>query len=803
MPEAPTTVAFPRPLPVRRSGQHWYAATDGVEVRLSNLDKPFWVPEGYTKGDLAAYYWNVAPYVLPYVADRPLTLKRMPDGADGEFFYAKQAPPGTPDWLRRAAVRSLDSDKTVEYLLADDAAALLWLANLGCIELHPWHSRVDDLGKPDYAFFDLDPMGVGFDMVREVALLVRTVLDRLGLHGYARTSGATGIQIYVPIERRHDFGQVRDWVGRVCELINRADPDRTTMEWAISARTGKVFLDHNMNTEGRNIAAAFSLRPERGATVSTPVTWEEIEAGVEPGAFTITTIWTEIAERDALFRPVLAGGQDLREAMAAVGLDPGEEPEPAGHVVDRLAPYRAKRDFTRTPEPAPTDPGEAGNRFVIQHHLATRLHHDLRLEHEGTLPSWAVPKGLPDVPGPRHLAVQTEDHPLGYLDFEGEIPHGEYGGGPVRIWDSGTYEASEWREDKVTFRLHGRRHSGTYHLFRTGGGEDRQWLVIRRDEPAPGELPPPPPRLEPMLATPGEAPFDDPAWRFEIKWDGIRALATVTRPGTGADGETRLQSRAGNDITPAYPELAPLWERVLARNAVLDGEIVAFTPQGVPSFERLQQRMHVRDAAAIGRLRARTPVTFLVFDVLALDGEPLCDLPLTERLARLESVFVPGGPFLRSDATPEHGTALYEAARARGLEGIVAKRADSRYLPGRRTKTWLKIKVRQTVDVRIGGWVPGEGGRRGQLGALLVGEERDGDLVYLARVGSGFDAAELERVGALLRERARETSPFEGEPAPPREGRWVEPDLRCRVEFTERTSAGVLRAPTYQGLIEP
>jgi bifunctional non-homologous end joining protein LigD len=832
MDEVPTTVAFPAPLPAERAGPKWRLAVDGVELEVSNLDKLFWGPEGYTKADLLAYYYNAARWLLPYLRDRPLTLKRMPDGADGDFFYEKQAPSYTPPWVATAPVTARDGGRTIDYLLAQDRPAMLWLANLGCIEFHPWHSRVDRIGRPDYAFFDLDPMGTDFATVRHVALLVRTALDQLGLRGYPRTSGATGMQVYIPLDRVHDAAQVRDFVGRVCRLINRADPERTTMEWAVSQRTGKVFLDHSMNTEGRNIAATYSLRPERQAPVAAPLRWEEVEGGVEPTDFTIAAVWRRLEQVGDLFRPVLDGEQDLRGAMAAVGMDPEAEPGVAGHVVgtppsgrrspdEALAAYARKRDFTRTPEPparppparAPADvsepgataPGEpARPRFVVQHHLATRLHHDLRLERGGSAPSWAVPKGLPDVPGVRHLAVRTEDHPLEYLSFEGDIPAGEYGAGPMRIWDRGRCELLEWTDGKVTVRLDGGRHRGTYHLFRTGD-DPSQWMVIRRDEPAPGELPDPPPAYRPMLATTSGQPFDDPQWLFELKWDGVRALATCMRPGRGDDASTTLVSRQGNDITAAYPELASLWERVLARNAVLDGEIVALAPGGVPSFERLQQRMHVRDAAAIERLRARVPVTYMVFDLLWADGEPLIGLPLTERLARLDAVAVPGGSIQRSDVVAEHGRALYAAVRERGLEGIMAKHAASVYRPGRRSPEWRKVKSRREVDCVIGGWLPSTTPAR-PVGSLLLGLYAGPALRYVGRVGTGFDDAELRRLAPLLAERTSERCPFDEPPVrgradgPPVAGRWVAPELVCRVEYGEVTARARLRGPSYKGL---
>ncbi|HVL99718.1 MAG TPA: non-homologous end-joining DNA ligase, partial [Egibacteraceae bacterium] len=458
-------------------------------------------------------------------------------------------------------------------------------------------------------------------------------------------------------------------------------------------------------------------------------------------------------------------------------------------------------DAAERPDAAERRDAARRPRFVVQHHLATRLHHDVRFERHGTAPSWAVPKGLPDVPGLRHLAVQTEDHPVEYLSFSGEIPAGEYGGGHVRIWDEGTYELLEWSDDKVTVRLHGRRHTGRYHLFRTGGTDDpSQWMVVRADAPA--ELAAPPPTLAPMLAVDGQGQaFDDPDWLFEVKWDGVRAIATTVRPGTGEPASTRLVSRQGNDITTAYPEIGSLWERVLARNAVLDGELVAFNPDGTPSFQRLQRRMHLRDEAGVDRARERIPVTYLVFDVLAVDGRAIVDRPLTERLGLLDELLVPGGAVQRSQAVAEAGTALFEAIRQRGLEGLVAKRAASPYRPGRRSRDWLKIKVRRSVRCVVGGWLPGEGSRGGTLGALLLGLYDEGRLRYVGRVGSGFDDAELARLDGLLAERAAESHFAAGTPRPPRGARFVRPELVCRVEYGEVTDEGLLRAPSYKGLV--
>jgi len=461
---------------------------------------------------------------------------------------------------------------------------------------------------------------------------------------------------------------------------------------------------------------------------------------------------------------------------------------------DRLRPYRAKRDFGATPEPPPSEAAaaraEPAARYVVQEHSARAMHWDLRLEHEGTLASWAVPKGIPPDPKRNHLAVRTEDHPLEYLDFEGDIPEGSYGAGTMRVWDRGTYELHKFRDDEVMVTFHGERLRGRYVLFCTGG---KNWMIHRMDPPQDAEREPFPERIEPMLARTGPLPREDGRWAYEIKWDGVRAI------GYGEGGRLRLASRNGRDITPRYPELRELGRALGSREAVLDGEVVAFAADGRPSFQRLQSRMHVTSDSAIRRLMRSEPVVYVIFDLLFLDGHSLLALEYAERRGRLLAMGL-NGPAWQS---PAHhlgdGAALLEATRAQGLEGIIAKRLDCPYTPGRRSPAWLKVKNVRRTDVVIGGWLAGEGNRSGRLGALVVGFYEDGALRYAGRVGTGFDARELERLGALLAARAREDSPFTGR-RPPRQTRYVEPELVCGVEFSEWTQASTLRQPSYKGL---
>ncbi|MGH2806683.1 MAG: non-homologous end-joining DNA ligase [Actinomycetota bacterium] len=318
-----TTLSFPVELPAVRKGEHWYARAGERELRLSNLDKPYWPEEGYTKGDLLTYYFNVSPTILPHLESRPLTLKRMPNGVTGDFFYEKNAPRHTPSWMHTIPVRAEAGTKVIKFLSVCDVAELLWVANLGCIEFHPLHGKGEDQSHPSYAFFDLDPMGqAGWDLVQHVAALVKLVLDRLGVESYPKTSGATGMQIMVPLDGSHTYGEVRGFVGTVSDLVHAADPDTTTVEWETVKRGSKVFLDVNMNRGGANIAAAYSVRPEPGGTVSAPFRWDELD-DIHPKDWNMETIFSRIAEVGDPFLPVAEGpGQNLSAAIDELGAKP-------------------------------------------------------------------------------------------------------------------------------------------------------------------------------------------------------------------------------------------------------------------------------------------------------------------------------------------------------------------------------------------------------------------------------------------------------------------------------------------------
>ncbi len=462
-------------------------------------------------------------------------------------------------------------------------------------------------------------------------------------------------------------------------------------------------------------------------------------------------------------------------------------------MAKKLAEYDAKRDFKKTPEPDAKVPrkGAKAPRFVVQEHHARRLHWDFRLERDGVLVSWAVPKGVPPDPKKNHLAVHVEDHPVSYIDFAGDIPAGNYGAGSVSIWDSGTYDTEKWSDREVMVVLHGKRVQGRYVLFRTRG-ED--WMIHRMDPPQDPGRTPMPEKIEPMMAKLGTTvPSPDSAWGFEFKWDGIRALAYVE------GGTVRLMSRSGENITPRYPEIHALGRAIGSREVILDGEIVALDEKGRPSFEEIQQRMGLTSESEVRRKMKVVPVTYMVFDLLWKDGHSLLTEQYIERRHSLAQLKLSGDSWQTPPFEEGGGQAMLEASAKAGLEGVMAKKLDSHYEPGRRSGVWVKVKNHNRQELVIGGWLEGEGKRRGYPGALLVGYYDKGKLVYAGKVGTGFTDTMLEKLAALMKPVAQVKSPFDVG-SPPRAAHYVKPKLVAEFEFVEWTRSGNLRAPAFKGL---
>lgn len=518
-----------------------------------------------------------------------------------------------------------------------------------------------------------------------------------------------------------------------------------------------------------------------------------------------------------------------------------------------LEEYRRKRDFAATPEPPPGDLADRSGLFTVQRHRATALHYDFRLEIGGVLVSWAVPKGPTLDPAERRLAMRTEDHPIEYLDFEGVIPARQYGAGDVIVWDWGHFEpepetpdpAAALRAGEIKFIMHGQRLRGRFVIVRTDGRGSRpdadreQWLLIHKrdafavdgweaedhltsvrsgrtnDEVRDGvaarfDAPPPVPPGEidlsasveepmpefipPMRATLATTAFDDPDWLFEVKWDGYRVQAVVR------DGRARVWTRNRQDAARYFPDLAGPAPWIDAREAIVDGEVVALDSDGRPRFSLLQERTGIRGGRAAGSRRPGppAPVVFQAFDLLHIDGRSLLEVPLEERKRLLRSR-LREHPLVRYAGHVEaDGRAFLAAADAQGLEGIVAKLRRSRYEPGRRSRAWLKLKIRSEQEAVVVGWLPGRGSHA-DLGSLILAVRSGDRWVHAGQVGSGLDARTRRELRSTLDELARRDSPLD--PAPKLRGaRWVEPRLVARVEFAEWTADGLLRQAAFKGL---
>jgi len=471
----------------------------------------------------------------------------------------------------------------------------------------------------------------------------------------------------------------------------------------------------------------------------------------------------------------------------------------ASSAPSRLTAYRAKRDPKKTPEPMGRATKATGKKasplpsFVIQEHHARALHWDFRLERDGVLVSWALPKGLPVDPGTNHLAVHTEDHPLEYGTFAGEIPKGEYGAGQVTIWDHGTYDTEKWRTNEIIVVLHGQRATGKYVLFSTG---ENKWMIHRMD-PAPRDFEAMPEHIKPMLATAGELPRSDKGFAYEFKWDGVRAMVYVD------GGRVRALTRNDKSLTTTFPELREIGLHLGSRSAILDGEIVALDKDNRPNFATLSRRLHVTSKIAIEKLEHSIPASFFAFDLLYLEGRSLLELPYDERRAALESLKLDGETFATPPSiTNTAGADVLRIAADRGLEGVVIKRRSAPYSPGLRNGDWVKVKNVHTQEVVIGGWTSGKGERTGSLGALLLGLPTSNGLTYVGKVGTGFSVASRKELLDLLSPLARKTTPF-STPLSHAEtalAHFVRPEIVGEVQYAEWTNDNILRQPSWRGL---
>lgn len=790
-------------------------AVGGHTLKVSNLDKVLYPETGTTKGEVIDYLQRVAPALLPHAAWRPATRKRWVDGVGtpdrpGKVFFRKDLEDTAPSWIPRAQLKHKTHSNT--YPLANDAAVLAWFGQVAALEVHVPQWRFDtslEQQNPDRLVLDLDPgPGAGLAECAEVALLCRDILDGMDLQSYPVTSGSKGIHLYAGLDGTSTSEEVNEVAKELASSLESKHPQLVVANMKKSLRENKVLVDWSQNNACKTTVCPYSLRGRAHPMVAAPRTWEEIES-------------SDLQQLD--FHQVLdrlADGIDPLKGLAW----------PWEQDADRLSAYRSKRNAKLTPEPVPDLPENPSTQeaadpaagdpvsFVIQEHHASRLHWDFRLEHEGVLVSWAVPKGPPLQRGIQRLAVMTEDHPLDYQTFEGTIPKGQYGAGKVAIWDAGECRIEKWRgSQEIIAVLSGREDGGLdgiprrFVLIHTPGmGDEDHWLLQLAKEQPSGSSSAPGVRSEdelladipqPMLASSGrpEDIIEGDDWCFEMKWDGYRALAKVE------DGAVKLVSRNGNDMTEDFPELQEL--AVLApEGSILDGEIVALDGSARPSFSLLQQRVSHRHKKRLRQAQA-IKLNFMLFDALQLPrskgGKPqnLIREQYVDRRKYLEHA-VSDGQYVK--VPPAHtGPTLKAALKTSldlGLEGVLAKECTGDYEPGRRSGSWVKIKHLLDQEAVVIGWTKGQGSRAASVGSLLLAVPVGDGLEFIGRVGTGFSDLQLEEVRDRMEKAERKTPPVKHIPARfQRDARWVTPKYVAEVRYSELTQDGRLRHPVWRG----
>jgi bifunctional non-homologous end joining protein LigD len=814
-----------------------------TEVLVSNPDKVLYPAGKFTKADVVEYYRRVAPFLLPHFRDRPVTLKRYPNGVHSEAFYEKDAPGFTPSWVKTFPVPRREGGSDINYIIIDDARTLAWAANMAALELHPFLHRVPQIERPTHIVFDLDP-GEGTNILQcaEVALLLRDLLTELRLKSCPKVSGSKGIQVYVPLNTVTNYSATQSFAYAIAQLLEKTHPKRIVSDMARNVRVGKIFIDWSQNADHKTTVGVYSLRAKRARPyVSMPIRWNELtKARTESDADLLDFEPEEALQRlkraGDLFAPLLKIKQKLPKQFTSLS-DP-KAPKPP----KTLAAYHAKRNFAKTAEPTAALPKRSTQgsrrRFVVQKHAASHLHYDFRLEMHDVLKSWAVPKGVPLKQNETRTAFETEDHPMDYLEFEGTIPLGEYGGGTVMVWDIGTYEVVEgnyWK-GQITIFLAGKKLKGEWTLKRTeaeagktkwllqktdgnakpiakrrenlsalsgrtmekiGGENSPVWKSNRKSNQAARQKkrhPVPAPQfVRPMKATAVTQLPEGDEWIYEVKWDGYRALALKH------GDSVRLLSLKDKNLTSDFPGVAEAVRGLPTDTVVIDGEIVAIDGKGCPSFQALQNR------ASSGR---RWQILYYAFDLLSLDGADWKNRPLRARKAKLRDL-VSGSAVRYNAALPGTTDAIVHMVKEAGLEGVIAKKRESLYRGGTRVTSWLKLKLHKAQEFVIGGYKPDVG----SFQSILVGYYDAKRLIFAGKVRQGFNPRGRAKLLKTMQPLLIEKCPFANLPSSRKshfgegitademlELCWLRPKLVAQVSFTEWTDYGLLRHATFEGL---
>lgn len=756
------------------------------KLELSNLDKVLFPEDGIVKAEVIAYYLKIAPTILNHIKGRALTLIRFPDGIHGEMFYQKNRPEWAPKWLEFERLGKEEKD----YIIATEPASLVWLANLASLELHQLHSRRPNFDFPDYMVFDLDPPeGYSFEKIVSLAFDLRAHVESFGYTAFVKTTGGKGVHICCPLEPKFDFHTVFESAQLIAQPFVDANAKETTLHIKKDARKGRVLIDIYRIRSGQSIVSPYSLRGRVGAPVSMPLKWEELAVLKRPLEHNIHNAIDKVLNDGDAWEGMDAFAVELhnhRKRVVAKDLPASKKRKTPA----QLESYEKKRDFKKTPEPDARIVEGGGNNFVIHRHHASHLHYDLRLEQDGVLKSWAVPKGMPPHPGVKRLAVQTEDHPMKYLTFDGKIPKGQYGGGDMWIYALGKYTITKEKKDGFYFRLSSKELTGEYRIYQI---KQKEFLLERVDIPQVDFLKE---EIAPMLSDSATAlPKNSDDYVYEVKWDGIRALLALE------DGQLRIRSRNQNDITNQFPELLITDKAFRATNGLFDAEIVCLNKQGKPEFKKVINRLMASGETNINKLSKSSPVYCYIFDCLYLDGRSLINEPLLQRKTWLKDAIKKDTPY-RISEWMEDGEGLLEAARAHNLEGIMAKRKDGRYFPGRRSDSWLKIKIRNTADCVVIGYNIGKGNRKDAFGGLHLAQWEGDALVYRGKVGTGFDDATIKDIFSRIKKLKEIKKPVKEKVLDEKVSTWVEPKIVLEVTYASLTPDENFREPVFVRLRE-
>jgi len=743
------------------------------KLKLTNLNKVLYPACGYTKAEVIQYYLKMAPILFKYVNDRPLTTIRYPDGIHKEKFYSKSIPTWSPSWVARSPIQH--DERSIDYVLVDQEATLVWLANLACLELHPMQFKVAHNFCPDHVIFDLDPdENLGFEAVRESTLELRDFLERHDFTPFVKTSGGKGFHILVPIIPVVPYELVTDGIKKLATKFVKTNTKRYTLSISKQQRKGKILIDIYRNNLSNTTVAPYSLRGKMGAPISMPISWSQVAEVRDAQSFNLSNYASHLTENGDLWK-------DWRQFEAPMysGIKRHIEVKD-----NRLKKYEAKRDFTITSEPHPKAGGRGSSRFVLQLHDARNLHYDLRLEDNGVLMSWAIPKGLPIKHRQKRLAIRTEDHPLAYLNYEGIIPKGAYGAGQMWIVDTGVLVWKKKKETHYIFEIKGKHIDQTYNLKRIK--EDGQWLINLEEIDSPFQEV----RYAPMLAIQMKEVPEGSDLSYEVKWDGIRAIIYKDEAGI------RIISRSGREITTAFPELLDT-DCFEVEDAVIDGEIVVLDEDGRPMFHEVISRMHTKGKDQIKKIQMSKPVAFYAFDLLNIDGIDLRDRPLHQRRDWLQ-VILKQNHFYRISEGFIDGKMLFQAVKTKSMEGVIAKRKNSTYEEGVRSDDWIKIKCRYQDEAYVIGYTKTEGERSNTFGALHLGKyDSLEELTYMGKVGTGFNQTNLKQIYKELQKLSLSTKLINESITDESKTTWIEPKLKCKIEYASLSSNNTYREPVF------